>query len=718
MSQQQGTTPRHKVGAWMVIGWVVVLTGLLTGLPGPGSAWGQPATTGTSESPPQPAANAPATGKTKTAPTAPANGQPASGAAQPEGATSPQPILSEAERIASLQRSVNSDEQRILELQKDLDDPQSAYAKAETEFKALDEELGKLKRMAREAEDDGNATLAAEIKEKITPLEKTWEDSKRRFDLEIESRRTRRASLDSLKVRLASNKELLEKLRNPESQLPTTSTPDDPAMPAPQPPATTPPATEEPAPPTTTIDPLTGVPTTTGATPPPAAEPAAPKDSVVLEAESLVEERRRDAAEAQAELDLITERIESLKKNIELERRLRDLARQKSQAARADAEKLRQEYWRQLSAGEEAIATGEALEAAIDRQRVAEDEARSASNHLDELQSALALVQNDQMKAMRVAEDRRIEMEQAQRQLDALISPWARHRIERWLTNEGLRIIGVLLFVAIAVWGSSVVRAKLIDLLVHRSRRGTIEERQNRARTLVSVFQNAFITFVYGFAAVVVLESIGYSVAPLLGGAAVLGLAVAFGAQSLIKDYFTGFIVLLEQQYMLGDVVRLGGIAGQVERITLRMTVLRDLEGCVHFIPHGQITSVTNMTHGWSRALFDIQIAYSADVDRATRVLMELAREMRRDPAYAALITEEPAMLGVDALGNSGVTIKFHITTRPLQQWTVKRELLRRIKLRFDEEGIEIPFPQLTLHTRHDDPVPIPPPPPPNPLLS
>ena len=139
------------------------------------------------------------------------------------------------------------------------------------------------------------------------------------------------------------------------------------------------------------------------------------------------------------------------------------------------------------------------------------------------------------------------------------------------------------------------------------------------------------------------------------------------------------------------------------------MTVLRDLEGCVHFVPNGEITSVTNMTHGWSRALFDIGVAYKENVDQVMEVILEVGKELRKDPQFRTLILEDPTMLGVDSFGDSAVVIKFFIKTRPLQQWTVKRELLRRLKNRFDELGIEIPFPHRTVyHHMGSSPVGIP----------
>jgi small conductance mechanosensitive channel len=231
------------------------------------------------------------------------------------------------------------------------------------------------------------------------------------------------------------------------------------------------------------------------------------------------------------------------------------------------------------------------------------------------------------------------------------------------------------------------------------------QERENRARTLVSVVQNAANVGIITGGILMLLDTVGAPITALMGGAAVFGLAVAFGAQSLIKDYFYGFMILLEQQYTINDVVRIGEVSGLVERITLRMTVLRDLEGCVHFIPHGQITSTMNMTHGWSRALFEIRVAYSENVDRVIEIIKDVGQSMRRDALYTSVILEDLTMLGVDALRESAVIIKFFIKTEPLQQWEVKREMLRRLKTEFDKQGIEIPYPHQMVHYRHEAPV-------------
>jgi small conductance mechanosensitive channel len=240
----------------------------------------------------------------------------------------------------------------------------------------------------------------------------------------------------------------------------------------------------------------------------------------------------------------------------------------------------------------------------------------------------------------------------------------------------------------------------LAKLVARTSTRGSLHERENRALTLVGVFRNIASIAVIAVGLLMALEAVGIPIVPLMGGAAVVGLAVAFGAQNLVRDYFAGFMVLLEDQYGINDVVKIGDIAGAVEQITLRVTTLRDLEGIVHFVPHGTITTVSNMTHGWSRALLEIGVAYKEDTDRVMDVMLEVARELRKDSAFGPFILGDPEMLGVDSFGDSAVLIKMCIKTQPLKRWAVKRELLRRVKHKFDELGIEIPFPHRTLFLR------------------
>ena len=258
---------------------------------------------------------------------------------------------------------------------------------------------------------------------------------------------------------------------------------------------------------------------------------------------------------------------------------------------------------------------------------------------------------------------------------------------------HAVRVAGILAGVCAILWLANRLHGRLVRLLAGSPQRGSAVEQENRARTLVGVLHNALRTIVIIVGIIMVLDTFGIPVAPLLGGVAVVGLAVAFGAQSLIKDYFTGFLVLLEQQYMIGDVVKVSGITGQVEKITLRVTVLRDLEGAVHFIPHGQINVVSNLTHGWSQAVFDLNVTSSEHVERVRDTFFELARELRSDPTFGPMILNDAEMLGVDSLGDATFTVKFLLRTLPLKRWEVKRELLRRIKDRFQELNIKVAVP-------------------------
>lgn len=281
--------------------------------------------------------------------------------------------------------------------------------------------------------------------------------------------------------------------------------------------------------------------------------------------------------------------------------------------------------------------------------------------------------------------------------LTFLKSPLAPHNIYTFIINKGPRIVLTLLFIFL-IWFSS--RWLIYLILKQVVQKNISGEREERIETLNRASRSAITILVVLFGTITILSEFGIDISVLLGGAAVFSLAIAFGAQSLVKDYFSGFMILTENQYRVGNVVRINQIEGIVEDISLRTTILRDLKGVAHFIPHGEITIVSNQTHIWSRVMLDIGVAYKENVDRVMEVIMHTARTMRNDPNYESLITEEPVMLGVDNFADSAVVIRLLIKTQPLKQWAVKRELLRRIKNRFDELGIEIPFPHRTVYHR------------------
>jgi small conductance mechanosensitive channel len=263
------------------------------------------------------------------------------------------------------------------------------------------------------------------------------------------------------------------------------------------------------------------------------------------------------------------------------------------------------------------------------------------------------------------------------------------------VAGASLRIIGIV----VAAWiGILIANRSIRTLRVRISTRFEDREALKRAETLGRVFRYLASVVITVVAVMLVLAELGVSVAPILGAAGVVGLAVGFGAQSLVKDYFTGFFLLLENQIRQGDVVRLGDHAGLVEEVTLRYVQLRDYDGNVHFVPNGTISTVVNMSRGYAQAVVDIGIGYGEDVDRVIEVMREVGAEMRADPAHAGRILDTLEVAGVDKWDDSAVVIRARFRVAPLEQWNVKRDYLRRLKRAFDERGIEIPFPQRTLH--------------------
>ena len=258
-----------------------------------------------------------------------------------------------------------------------------------------------------------------------------------------------------------------------------------------------------------------------------------------------------------------------------------------------------------------------------------------------------------------------------------------------------LRIVAIV----VAAWilvvvGQSAVRRLRMRIASRLDDRESVQ----RAETLGRVVRYLIAVVVSAIALMLVLGELGVSVAPILGAAGVVGLAVGFGAQSLVKDYFTGFFLLLENQIRQGDVVKLGDHGGLVEEVTLRFVRLRDYDGNVHFVPNGQIGSVINMSRGFAQAVIDASVAYATDVDEAMAVMRDVAAELRQDPAFAGRILDDLEIAGVDQWADSAVIIRARFRVKPLEQWGVRREYLRRLKAAFDRSGIEIPFPQMRLH--------------------
>lgn len=223
-------------------------------------------------------------------------------------------------------------------------------------------------------------------------------------------------------------------------------------------------------------------------------------------------------------------------------------------------------------------------------------------------------------------------------------------------------------------------------------------EQIRRAETLGRVLRYVISVAIVLIVILLILNQFGISIAPILGAAGVVGIAIGFGAQSLVRDYFNGIFLLLENQIAKGDVVTIVDKTGVVEDVTLRYVQLRDYEGSVHYIPNGLIKTVTNMSRGFAYAVVDIGVAYRENVDQVMQVIEDEGRKLRDDPVFGERVLEPLELAGVDSLGDSAVVIRGRFRVQPLQQWSVRREFLRRVKLRFDADGIEIPFPHLTIY--------------------
>jgi small conductance mechanosensitive channel len=240
------------------------------------------------------------------------------------------------------------------------------------------------------------------------------------------------------------------------------------------------------------------------------------------------------------------------------------------------------------------------------------------------------------------------------------------------------------------------IRMHLVERVIKET--GPDPELEKRAATLGGIFRRTAKAVIWIMAAVMVLREAGFDIGPLLAGAGIVGLAVGFGAQNLVRDVISGMFLLIENQVRVNDVAVINGTGGLVEELNLRTTVLRGLDGTLHIFPNGAINTLSNMTHGYSFYVFNVGVAYKEDTDRVVSVLQEIAAEMMQEEPYRPMILEPLEVLGVDKFADSAVIIKARIKTMPIQQWTVGREMNRRIKKRFDELGIEIPFPHISLY--------------------
>ena len=275
---------------------------------------------------------------------------------------------------------------------------------------------------------------------------------------------------------------------------------------------------------------------------------------------------------------------------------------------------------------------------------------------------------------------------------------WVTRLMERfieWGMGSGIRVLLVGVTMVLLLVITKQVLKRLRNLY-----EGTLPSpaQRRRADTLTHVLRDVARVFILAVGTMMILSEIGIDLKPLLAAAGLGGLAIGFGAQSLVKDVISGFFILLEDSISVGDIVEVAGVNGVVEEVKLRTITLRDVSGNVHIVPNGIVDRVKNMTKGYSYSVLDVGVAYREDVDRVMAVLIQIAEELRTDALYAPEILEPLEMLGVDRCDESAVIIRCRLKTQPSQQWRIGREMNRRIKKTFDAKGIEIPFPHRTIY--------------------
>jgi small-conductance mechanosensitive channel len=279
----------------------------------------------------------------------------------------------------------------------------------------------------------------------------------------------------------------------------------------------------------------------------------------------------------------------------------------------------------------------------------------------------------------------------------AVINP---EDIQKWLLSKGIVILAYIIISYFIYRLIKILLPRLVNRFVRARGRGRHSKSwfEKRSQTLCNMITWTTGLIIGVIVLFMVLSEIGVDITPLLAGAGVVGIAIGLGAQSTIKNFLNGLFILLEDQYNKGDVVKIAGIAGEVEEVNLRRTVLRDLDGILHTIPNGEITTASNYTRDWARVNLDVPVAYGEDLDHVFAVINRVGKELAEDEYFKELIKTPPQVLRVQNFGDSGIDIRILGDVHPMKQWQVTGELRKRLKKAFDDEGIEIPWPHVKLY--------------------
>jgi len=267
-----------------------------------------------------------------------------------------------------------------------------------------------------------------------------------------------------------------------------------------------------------------------------------------------------------------------------------------------------------------------------------------------------------------------------------------------WLLDHGIKILVIIIVAQFIRRFGRIFIEKLIRKIIVSDHFINKEAEGKREDTLIGIFSTSLGILIWILAFLMILQEVGFAIGPLLAAAGIAGLAFGFGGQYLIRDLISGLFIIMENQYRIGDVICFDGTCGLVEDISLRMTTLRDLDGVVHHVPHGEIKKVSNLSKYFARVNLNIGISYNSNLEQVISVVNKVGKELAEDPEWKEYILKPPQFLRVDDFGESAIIIKILGETKPLKQWDVTGELRKRIKIAFDEEDIEIPFPQRVIH--------------------
>ena len=393
------------------------------------------------------------------------------------------------------------------------------------------------------------------------------------------------------------------------------------------------------------------------------------------ETKEILVEKEKSAEAVKQEADALAKEKEAMEQEALTKEAAAQVAKEKLESVKQEAEITKDQ---------------ETIKKAIVLEKEAEKLEEEAGKHKDKLK----VTEVKATEAQKRAEMHQESIEALRKELQALKTMRATKRsfLEKAIMGSAIIFIGLILFLLMKIG------LKQFERLLTRKDEIRENEMVLRMKTLSKLFSWLGTIVILCVVLYMVLENFGFNVAPLLAGAGIIGLAFGFGGQYLIRDLINGLFILIEGQFRINDVVKIGEYGGLVEDINLRITTLRDLEGRVIIVPNGEIKTVVNYTKEFAQALLNIGVAYKENVDKVMDIIKAVGKEMREDTYFGRLILDNLEMLGVDDFADSAVIIKFRMKTLPIKQWEVMREFRRRLKNKFDELGIEIPFPHRTLY--------------------